>query len=233
MRLYPLFCVLCWMVHKGYSELLGSPCPKCEKGDPGISGPPGPPGLRGSPGNLGFPGSPGFPGNKGERGRPGAPGPAGPAIVCGPDLFGPVVRDVETLQKTIVKLELAINFNFVRKIGQKYLVSNKERGSFLKAVEFCSQQGLELAQPQSEEENSMLAQLWGENDKKVWIRVNNKKADGNFETNINNQPLTFTKWGEAQPDDTIQDTGCTILSDNGFWSVARDCSLNAYIICQL
>ncbi|KAM4573145.1 mannose-binding protein C-like [Odontesthes bonariensis] len=218
MRLYLLFCVLCWMVHTGCSEEPGPPGSKCEKGDPGIRGPVGPPGLRG------------FPGPYGARGPTGEPGPA---IVCGPDLFGPVVRDVETLQKTIVKLELAINFNFVRKIGQKYFVSNKERGSFLKAAEFCSQQGLGLAQPQSEEENSMLAQLWGEDDKNAWISVNNKKADGNFETNINNQPLTFTKWGEAQPDDTIKDTGCTILSDNGFWRVVRDCSLDAYIICQL
>ncbi|XP_041852134.1 mannose-binding protein-like [Melanotaenia boesemani] len=140
--------------------------------------------------------------------------------------------EVEKLKETTAKLELAINFDFVRKAGQKYFVSNKDKGSFSKAVEFCSQQGLELALPQSEEENSKLKQLFDEADKRAWINVKNKNAEGNFEADMNSRPLTFTKWGESQPDKSIQDTGCS-MSDNGIWRVTPDCSLNAYIICQL
>uniref|UniRef100_A0A3Q2ZSI3 C-type lectin domain-containing protein n=1 Tax=Kryptolebias marmoratus TaxID=37003 RepID=A0A3Q2ZSI3_KRYMA len=127
----------------------------------------------------------------------------------------------------------AAGFDFMRKVGQKYFVSNKETDSFSKAVEFCSQQGLELALPQSEEENRILTQLIGEADKTAWINVNNKRAEGNFRSDMKNQPLTFTKWGEGEPDDSIQGTGCTMVSETGMWRVTQDCSLNAHIICQI
>uniref|UniRef100_A0A3P9BYI4 C-type lectin domain-containing protein n=1 Tax=Maylandia zebra TaxID=106582 RepID=A0A3P9BYI4_9CICH len=116
---------------------------------------------------------------------------------------------------------LAINYHFVRRVGQKYFVSNKERGSFSRAVEFCSQQHIELALPQNEEENNALTQVFGDVYKAAWISVNNKKAEGNFEVDMKNQHKS------------IQDTGCTMLSENGIWQVTPECSMNAYIICQL
>ncbi|KAI3371091.1 hypothetical protein L3Q82_023733 [Scortum barcoo] len=126
-----------------------------------------------------------------------------------------------------------INYDFVRRVGQKYFVSYKERGSFSTAVDFCSQRGLELALPQNEEENSVLTQVFGDVHKTAWINVNNNKAEGNFEADLKNRPLTFTKWGEGQPDRSIQDTGCTMLSENGIWRVTRECSLDAYIVFQI
>ncbi|XP_054864770.1 mannose-binding protein C-like [Amphiprion ocellaris] len=152
---------------------------------------------------------PGPPGPKGDRGEP---GPIG-----NPGMDG----------------YPAINFDYVRKVGQKYFVTNKERGSFSNAVDFCSQQGLELALPQNEEENSMLTQLYGKVDKRAWIGINNKKAEGDFEFDMKKRPLTFTKWGQGQPDRSIQEKGCTLLTENAVWQVTRECSLYAYIICQL
>uniref|UniRef100_A0A3Q2ULJ3 C-type lectin domain-containing protein n=1 Tax=Fundulus heteroclitus TaxID=8078 RepID=A0A3Q2ULJ3_FUNHE len=127
----------------------------------------------------------------------------------------------------------AMSFDFVRKVNQKYFVSNKEKGSFLKAVEFCSQQGLELALPQSEEENRILIQLIGEDDKRAWVNINSRKAEGNFQSDMKNRPLIFTNWGERQPDESIQDTGCSMVTENGTWRVTPDCSQNIYIICQI
>uniref|UniRef100_A0A3P8RQT5 C-type lectin domain-containing protein n=1 Tax=Amphiprion percula TaxID=161767 RepID=A0A3P8RQT5_AMPPE len=127
----------------------------------------------------------------------------------------------------------AINFDYVQKVGQKYFVTNKERGSFSNAVDFCSRQGLELALPQNEEENSMLTQLHGKVDKRAWIGINNKKAEGDFEFDMKKRPPTFTKWGQGQPDRSIQEKGCILLTENAVWQVTRECSLYAYIICQL
>ncbi|XP_051238888.1 mannose-binding protein C-like [Dicentrarchus labrax] len=153
--------------------------------------------------------------------------------MCGQDRLDSAIRETEHLKKSFAKLELAINYDFVRRVGQKYFVSYKERHSFSRAVEFCSQQGLDLALPQNEEENIALTQFFGDVNKEAWINVNNKKAEGNFEADMNNRPLTFTKWGEGQPDKSIEATGCTMLSENGVWRVTHECFLNAYIICQL
>ncbi|KAM6936798.1 mannose-binding protein C-like [Xenentodon cancila] len=153
--------------------------------------------------------------------------------MCGRDVLGAVAQDVDTLMKITAKLNLAVNFDFTRRVGQKYFLSNKARGSFQEAVEFCSQRGLELALPHNHKENGVLTQLFGDVDKVAWINVNSKKAEGNFQSDMKNQPLTFTSWEEGQPDKSIQDTGCTMLLENGFWRVTHDCSLNAYIICQI
>ncbi|XP_061576861.1 mannose-binding protein C-like isoform X1 [Cololabis saira] len=225
MRSCLLLCVLCLMVAKGLST---SPC-VCNDGPPGSPGPSGPPGANGVPGVDGNPGKDGWPG---IPGAPGVPGPPGPVIMCGRDVFGAIAQDVDTLMKTTAKLELAANFDFTRKVGQKYFVSNKLRGSFQEAVEFCSQQGLELALPHKDQENRILTQLFGDVDNVAWINVNNR-AVANFQSDMKSQRLTFTNWEGGQPDESIQDTGCTTLRDNGYWRVTRDCSLNAYIICQI
>lgn len=129
-------------------------------------------------------------------------------------------------------LSSAVTYDFVRKVGQKFFVSYKETGTFSKAVEFCSQHGLELALPQSDEENAALTEVFADGFKNVWINVKNKKAEGDFQVDMKNQPLTFTKWEKGQPDQSIH-TGCTTLSENGSWRVNQECFLNAFIICQL
>ncbi|KAL7402171.1 hypothetical protein ABVT39_010795 [Epinephelus coioides] len=204
MRMILLLCILCLMTSTGHNQAAGVP------------GPPGLPGPRGEPG---------------PAGPPGPPGPPGPAAFCEQDIFNPIKDELETL-KSLVKSKLTINYDFVRSVGQKYFVSNKEMGSFSRAVEFCSQRYLELALPQNEEENNILTQVFVENNENAWINVTNK-AVGNFEADMKNQHLAFTKWGEGQPDKSIQDTGCTMLSKNGVWKVTPECSLNAYIICQI
>ncbi|XP_067358290.1 mannose-binding protein C-like [Channa argus] len=228
MMRFLLFYTLCLMAPYGYSQLPGPSGPKGDKGERGDPGFPGFPGINGERGLPGHPGPPGEPGPSGHQGFPGEPGHC--VKSCKPDSFRP---DIEAITIRMSKYELAINYDFVRKVGQKYFVSNKERDTFSRAVEFCSQQGLELALPQNEEENNILTQVFGDVYKKAWINVNNKKREGNFEVDIKKQPLTFTKWAEGQPDKSIQDTGCTMLSQNGFWLVTRECFLNAFIICQI
>ncbi|KAM4619481.1 mannose-binding protein C-like [Polymixia lowei] len=221
MKLYLLsstvgFWVLSLLAPLGHSQDLQGP--KGERGFPGM------PGAPGAPGRPGYPGLPGMDGQPGMVGPPGAPGARGVSVNEDSDL--------EALKERIAKLELAANYEFVRKAGNKYFVSYKERDSFTTAVQFCRQRGLGLALPQSEEENTVLTQFFGLAYKTAWINVNNKKASGNFQTDMKNQPLTFTKWEEGQPDGSIQDTGCTMLSDAGVWHVTEECFLNAYIICE-
>uniref|UniRef100_UPI0037E97BFB mannose-binding protein C-like n=1 Tax=Semicossyphus pulcher TaxID=241346 RepID=UPI0037E97BFB len=227
MRLSLFFCVFCLMAPVGFGQLPGLPGPKGEKGDPGF------PGRRGIAGLNGMPGFPGQKGESGERGFPGFAGNPGLAVMCAQDATDSSCPDLKALEETLSKLQLAMSYDFIQRVGQKYFVSYKERGSFSRAVEFCSQRGLELALPQDEAENNIVTEFFGDVYKMAWINVNNKKAEGNFGVDMKNQPLTFTKWGEGQPDKSIQDTGCTMLSENGVWSVTQECFLNGYIICQM
>ncbi|XP_074534681.1 mannose-binding protein C-like [Halichoeres trimaculatus] len=230
MKLLVIFGTIYLMVQAGVSQPSG---PKGDMGFPGfpgmpgLPGPPGKTGSRGNDGHKGEPGSKGFPGYPGHQGHPGSP------AVCELDHIDSGCQVMKNLQKRVAKLQLALNYDFVRRVGQKYFVSHKEKGSFSKAVEFCSHRGLELALPQSEEENGALTQFFKEVPRLVWISVGNKKAEGNFGVDMKTRPLTFTKWGEGQPDESIQDTGCTVLSETGVWRVTEDCSLDAFIICQL
>ncbi|XP_016524328.1 pulmonary surfactant-associated protein D-like isoform X2 [Poecilia formosa] len=225
----------------GPRGLPGPPGLRGPIGLPGTTGPAGPRGMTGRDGPAGPAGPPGAPGLS-EIGPPGPAGPAGPPGKTGP--AGPQgppgepgvscsCPDIKAIQQQLTKLELAITYSFVRKVGEKYFVSDKERQRFEKAVEFCSQRGLELALPQSEEENSALTEVFSDPYKTVWINVNKEKAQGNFTLDANNRPLTFTKWGAGQPDSSVQDVGCTMVSENGFWEVTKECFLYAYVVCQI
>uniref|UniRef100_A0A3Q1J5D4 C-type lectin domain-containing protein n=1 Tax=Anabas testudineus TaxID=64144 RepID=A0A3Q1J5D4_ANATE len=232
MMLLFLVFTLCLMAPFGHNQLQGLPGPK---GDPGLQGLPGPkgnPGLPGIPGSKGEPGIPGFPGPEGIFGRRGAVGPRGPPGQFwdyGKQMCFKCVSDF----LNVFFFFSAISYDFVRRVGQRYFVSYKKEGSFSKAVEFCSQQGLELALPQNEDENSALTQVFDKDIKKAWINVHNNKAEGNFQVDMKNKPLSFTKWAEGQPDTSIQNTGCTLLLENGMWKVTQECSVNACIVCQI
>ncbi|XP_020516544.2 mannose-binding protein C isoform X2 [Labrus bergylta] len=227
MRLCLLSYIVCLMAPVCLSQLQGCPGPKGERGFPGL------PGVNGRPGSPGLSGIPGLKGDKGYSGLPGEPGRPGCSGICLQDIVASSCPDLKALEKSVVELELTINYDFVRRVGQKYFVSNKQRDSFSEAVKFCSQQGLELALPQNEEENNMITQFFGDVYKMAWIGVNNKKAEGNFGADMKNRLLSFTKWGAGQPDRSILDTGCTMLLENGVWSVTHECFLNGFIICQI
>uniref|UniRef100_A0A1A8FTN6 Scavenger receptor class A, member 3 n=1 Tax=Nothobranchius korthausae TaxID=1143690 RepID=A0A1A8FTN6_9TELE len=238
MRFCFILCAFCLMVSVSYSQLGDPSCPVCPPGPPGPpgrSGLPGLPGMPGSKGDAGFNGFPGRPGERGVMGLPGEPGPSGPPGPPGLSMIGTesCCINLSGLQDRLDKVELAVSYPFVRKVGQKYFVSNKERDSFEKAVEFCSQRGLELALPQNQEENNKLSEVFRDGYTEVWINVSKNKAGGNCMVHTNNRPLTFTKWGKDQPDASIQDFGCTMVTENGFWKVTRECFLNAFIVCQL
>ncbi|XP_041652079.1 mannose-binding protein C-like [Cheilinus undulatus] len=236
MQLFLLFCLICLMASSGTGQSPCLPGPKGEKGDRGPSGPLGPPGFPGSPGLPGVRGAPGPKGDRGDKGYsgiPGVPGLPGTAAVCTQDLTDSSCPGLKALQDSVTKLQLAITFTSVVRVGQKYFVSNKQRDSFSKAVEFCSSRGLELALPQNEKENNILTQFFGDGHRMAWMGVNSKKAEGNFRVDLKRRSLTFTKWGEGQPDRSIQDTGCTMLREDGVWSLTQECSQSSLIICQI
>ncbi|XP_041650818.1 mannose-binding protein C-like isoform X2 [Cheilinus undulatus] len=200
----------------------------------------GPPGHYGKLGFAGSYGLRGEPGPKGDRGKigdlgvPGIKGTVGHQIIRPQGGTDSSSLDFTALKEIVAKLEKAINFSFVQRVGQKYFVSNKQQDSFSKAAEFCSSRGLELALPQSEEENNMLTQFFKGADSFAWIGVNPQKAEWNFRVDmVRKQRLIFTKWDMGQPDRSIQDTGCTKLSEVGRWNLTAECLQSGFIICQM
>uniref|UniRef100_A0A673AMV4 Uncharacterized protein n=1 Tax=Sphaeramia orbicularis TaxID=375764 RepID=A0A673AMV4_9TELE len=92
-----------------------------------------------------------------------------------------------------------INYDYVQRVGEKYFVSYKDRGSFSM-----------LALPQNTEENDRLSHFFG-----------------NFEVDMENRPLKFDKWAVGQPDRSVQDTekplrnysfiSCTVNTTHSFY----------------
>ncbi|CAB1350191.1 unnamed protein product, partial [Coregonus sp. 'balchen'] len=137
--------------------------------------------------------------------------------------------DLEPLQASLVKLELAINYDFARRVANKYFVSHKRQGAFDDAVQFCTKRGLLLALPKNEEENTALTQVLEGAFNNVWLNVDNSK-EGTFQLDLKGHPLTFSKWGDGEPKVPNGDRGCTMLTESGAWQVTSNCSFNAYIM---
>uniref|UniRef100_A0A6Q2Z5W8 C-type lectin domain-containing protein n=1 Tax=Esox lucius TaxID=8010 RepID=A0A6Q2Z5W8_ESOLU len=193
--------------------------PRGLPGPHGVPGPPGPPGPVGPSGGMpGLPGPRGAAGARGERGLPGIPGKC---EVGGIDLHN-----------SIRKLELAINYDFTRRVNNRYFVSDKTQGSFDEAVQFCSKMGFVLALPKNEEENVALTQVFEGGFEQAWVNVDNSKQ-ANFKVDLNGQPLTFSKWGDGEPKEPSGDKGCTMVTKSGVWKITSECSANSYIVCEI
>ncbi|KAJ7984027.1 hypothetical protein DPEC_G00367660 [Dallia pectoralis] len=101
-----------------------------------------------SDGKPGLPGPPGIAGSRGMVGLPGQCEKRCPALA------------LEDIHSTVGKLQLAINYEFARRVNKTYFVSHKRSGSFDEAVQFCTKMGLALALPKNEKENVALTEIF-------------------------------------------------------------------------
>lgn len=219
---------------------------------PAFAGVPGTPGHNGSPGRDGRDGRDGFPGQKGEKGDPGIgaqgpPGKMGPAGLIGSKgekgNAGPPGGDVQstlTAQHSDVKylterltvVEKVLGFQTFKKFGKKYFVSDGLVANFEKAQSLCSDTGAKIALPRNEDENKVLVSM---NDTLkstfIYIGATDREKEGLF-VDIDNQPLTFTKWKKNEPNDYNGNEDCTIAEKSGVWNDIR-CTFEANVVCEL
>ncbi|XP_030630484.1 mannose-binding protein-like [Chanos chanos] len=224
-------------------------CPACA-GVPGTPGHNGLPGIDGRDGKDGRDGAVGPKGDKGDpgigvQGPPGEPGPAGPIGPKGetgePGTTGTVVNEslITSLQSEVMSLrarlsliEKAANFRTFRKVGQKYYVTDGLSMSFDEGVKFCRDTGGKMVLPRNEEENQALSQVMTTiGSSHAFIGATDRQHEGRF-VDMENQPLTFFKWGSNEPGniDGIED--CVVVIPAASWHDVS-CDSPRFVICEL
>ncbi|XP_065133254.1 mannose-binding protein C [Paramisgurnus dabryanus] len=214
---------------------------------PALAGVPGTPGHNGSPGRDGRDGRDGFPGLKGEKGDPGIgaqgpPGKMGPAGLIGPkgekgnsglpggDVQHTLTADVKYLTERLTVVEKVLGFQTFKKVGKKYFVSDGLVANFENAQIFCSDAGAKIALPRNEDENKVLVSM-NNIPKSMFIGATDKEKEGLF-VDMDNQPLTFTKWRTNEPNDYKDQEDCTVAEITGGWNDVP-CSAKVNVVCEL
>ncbi|ROL55169.1 Mannose-binding protein [Anabarilius grahami] len=202
--------------HNGSPGRDGFPGPKGEKGDPGV-------GAQGPPGKIGPPGAVG---PKGDEGNPGLPGGTGVQSA----LVTQLQSDVKHLTDRLSAVEKG--FRMIRKVGQKYYVTDGLKGNFEKALKFCSDAGAKIVLPRSEDENKVLTSMQAVLDSTyVYIGATDTQKEGHF-VDMSGQPLTFTNWKENEPNDYQGAEDCTIIYKSGVWNDIN-CDSEWHVVCEM
>ncbi|XP_050949973.1 hexose-binding lectin 4 isoform X1 [Labeo rohita] len=195
----------------------GFPGPKGEKGDPGV-------GAQGPPGKIG---PPGIAGPKGDKGNPGTPGTAVPNTLP-PQLQS----DVKYLTDRLTSVEKVLGFRVFKKVGQKYYVSDGLVGNFDEAQKYCSDAGAKIVLPRSEVENKVLISMQvALKSTSIYIGATDKKKEGHF-VDMKDQPLTFTKWKDKEPNDHNGLEDCIVMYKSGVWNDIN-CNSEWHVVCEL
>ncbi|XP_051553333.1 hexose-binding lectin 4 [Myxocyprinus asiaticus] len=223
----------------------GGPGPKGEKGDPGV-GAQGPPGKMGPVGPI----SP-----TGEKGNPGPPGaPADSSLItnlqsdislltnrltviekdmeAGNRLITNLKSEVNHLTDRLSGIEKTLRFRIFKSIGEKYYVSNGLVANFDDGSRFCTNAGGKIVLPTNEDENKVLSSIHADlKSTYIWIGTTDKENEGTF-VDLDNQPLTFTKWKKNEPNNYKGAEDCAAHHSDGVWNDIP-CDSKWNVVCEL
>ncbi|XP_063062367.1 mannose-binding protein C-like [Engraulis encrasicolus] len=196
----------------------GAPGAKGDKGEPGTGA-----GAQGPPGQMGPTGPAGPSGPKGDRGDPGIAG-----LWENDTIIISLQSEVLSLKRSLSQLESASRFRTFRRIGQKYYVTDGQLAHFDEGVRLCSSFGATLVLPRTDVENQALAKVHG--DTYAFIGATDRSHEGQF-VDVNDRPLTFTKWYSGQPDNHGGVEDCVVVH-SGFWYDVS-CDGNRAVVCEI
>ncbi|MBN3309151.1 MBL2 protein, partial [Amia calva] len=220
-------------------------------GTPGNNGAPGRDGRDGKDGRDGGPGQKGEKGENGERGIQGPPGKSGPigllglkgekgeAGPSGPPLeqnkIAELQSEVKTLKDNCMVIDFmffleAAQFRYWKIVGNKYLVTNKERGTFEHSLKVCGDADGKTFTPKSNVENLAISKLLTESET-AYIGANDRKTEGTF-VDLEEQPLAFSNWADGEPNNSGNNEDCAVILRNGKWNDVT-CDTDHITICEI
>ncbi|XP_039605964.1 collectin-46-like [Polypterus senegalus] len=221
---------------------------KGEKGEIGAQGPPGNDGPAGLPGFQGTPGDAGPRGERGLQGPPGKSGPSGemglkgekgdpgPVGIPGPPHNEIQIAQLETQLQSISKMwdkfsKLGRRFTFTHWTVHKHklLAVTHTKGNFENVLKLCREAEGLMFYPEDEEENSIL-QAFHRKVGVLYVGATDTKTEGTF-TDLNDRPLSFTKWQAGEPNNSGGNENCIHTLDNGEWN-DTSCNGEFYTVCQ-
>ncbi|XP_063058741.1 mannose-binding protein C-like [Engraulis encrasicolus] len=147
-----------------------------------------------------------------------------------------IIMDLQSemlnLRRRLSLLETASRFRTFKRIGQKYYVTDGHVALFDGALSYCSTFGASLVLPRTNVENQALAKLTEEYPAPhSFIGTTDRKHEGQF-TDLDDRPLTFTKWGSGEPQNTGSGEDCVIVIPAGTWHDVS-CDSNRRVVCEI
>ncbi|KAK1786831.1 hypothetical protein P4O66_017214 [Electrophorus voltai] len=198
----------------------GAVGPKGEKGEPGLS-------VQGPPGKAGPAGQIGREGSTGPKGQKGDPGPPGTDY-----LIRSLQSELQHLKARLTTIEKATSFNTIKKVGQKYYVSNGQKAKFDEGLKFCTDAGGKLVLPRNEAENKVLAAMHaGLGSVYFLLGSSDKEHEGQF-VDLNNTPLVFSNWAPNEPNDHQGKEDCAAMQSNALWNDVP-CDISLHVVCEI
>ncbi|XP_073729488.1 uncharacterized protein [Misgurnus anguillicaudatus] len=220
--------------------------PKGEKGNTGQAGI----GAQGPAGKTGPAGPIGLKGEKGNTGQPGSP--ADISLIKSlqsenQKLINRITvteRALDAAEKTIQKLqsddshlsarlnaiEKASRFKIFKNAGMKYYVS-LGLGTFDQALDFCQRNGATIVLPTTEFENFILKRMNVLTDSTdIILGTTDKQKEGTF-VDLNNKPLSFSKWGKNEPNN-LGEEDCVVQNIDGYWNDIK-CESKRHVVCEI
>ncbi|XP_073705677.1 mannose-binding protein-like [Garra rufa] len=194
----------------------GATGPKGEKGEPGVN-------VQGPPGKVGPPGE------KGERGLPGPQGSPGRESV-----LESLKSEIQQLKAKIAMFDKVASVSHFRRVGQKYYITDGVVGNFDQGIKYCKDFGGTMALPRNSAENEALLKLVvssGLSSKKPYIGVTDRETEGRM-VDTEGKQLTFSNWGQGQPDDYKGLQDCGVIDDSGRWDDGS-CGDTRHFMCEI
>ena len=110
-----------------------------------------------------------------------------------------------------------------------------DKMDYTSAQNTCTQDGAVLLVPRSIEENEFFGMLGRENNKHIWLGINDIVDEGQFVDN-DGIPISFQHWNTGQPDNVGDEDAVELQSSEdhaiGFkWNDIRESSTNAAPLC--
>lgn len=116
-------------------------------------------------------------------------------------------------------------------MGKKYFVNSGLVANFEKAQNICSDAGAKIVLPRNEDENKAVRSMSvASGSSYMFIGATDKDKEGLF-VDMTNQPLTFTKWKQNEPNDYNGAEDCVVFVD-GVWNDVN-CAREAHVVCEL
>ena len=143
--------------------------------------------------------------------------------------------DADAIDATMLAIDAAgCPATYTSRVGltSKYRVVLATSTTWLEAEAFCEADGAHLIVIDDLAENNFARSLIATTNEHVWLGGGDHLVEGTFGW-VTGRPMTFTRWGSTEPNNTSNIEDCMEIDSNGLWNDERNPGLATYhTVCE-